>query len=116
MKPTTPAASMPEYALPNSHAAFARANRVIPGGVNSPARAFGALQSRLKFPPPIIVAVVSGDFFDCFVLKTPSENWPFWVLVPPALAAIVMLEIPFEASRIEPTGMLSSLPSSRNCV
>ena len=28
---------------PKSHAAFERAKRLIPGGVNSPARAFGAV-------------------------------------------------------------------------
>src|SRR5438874_1539671 len=32
MDPTTPARSKPEYALPRSHEAFARACRVIPGG------------------------------------------------------------------------------------
>jgi glutamate-1-semialdehyde 2,1-aminomutase len=32
-----------DFALPRSQDAFARANRVIPGGVNSPARAFGAV-------------------------------------------------------------------------
>ncbi len=30
-------------AVPRSHEAFARAQRLIPGGVNSPARAFGAV-------------------------------------------------------------------------
>ncbi|MFM8380149.1 MAG: aspartate aminotransferase family protein, partial [Planctomycetia bacterium] len=29
--------------LPRSHAAFARAKELIPGGVNSPARAFGGV-------------------------------------------------------------------------
>ena len=46
MDQTTPALSKPEFRLPQSHAAFARANRVIPGGVNSPARAFGARRRR----------------------------------------------------------------------
>src|SRR4051812_22786159 len=79
-----------------------------------PARARGLLQSRLKFPPPIITAVVSGDAFDCLVRNTPLLKLPFCVTVPPLFAAIVMLDVPFDASRIEPTGMLSSLPSSRN--
>src|SRR3954447_21337890 len=39
-----------------------------------PARTWFALQSRLKLPPPIITAVVSGDFFVCFVRNTPFEN------------------------------------------
>ena len=43
MPATTPALSVPEFRLPRSEAAFARACRVIPGGVNSPARAFGAV-------------------------------------------------------------------------
>ena len=34
---------------PASHEAFARANRVIPGGVNSPARAFGAVGGEPPF-------------------------------------------------------------------
>src|ERR1700709_2249242 len=46
---STPASSRPEYALPRSHEAFARANRVIPGGVNSPARAFGAVGGEPPF-------------------------------------------------------------------
>ncbi|MFM8283845.1 MAG: glutamate-1-semialdehyde 2,1-aminomutase [Planctomycetaceae bacterium] len=33
----------PRHPLPRSHAAFARAKRLIPGGVNSPARAFGGV-------------------------------------------------------------------------
>src|SRR4051794_9140772 len=41
--PMTPATSKPDFRLPRSHDAFARACRVIPGGVNSPARAFGAV-------------------------------------------------------------------------
>jgi glutamate-1-semialdehyde 2,1-aminomutase len=46
---TTPARSRPDFALPRSHDAFARANRVIPGGVNSPARAFGAVGGEPPF-------------------------------------------------------------------
>ncbi len=49
MDATTPARSRPDFALPRSHAAFVRANRVIPGGVNSPARAFGAVGGEPPF-------------------------------------------------------------------
>ena len=48
-RPRTPALSVPEFALPRSHDAFARANKVIPGGVNSPARAFGAVGGEPPF-------------------------------------------------------------------
>ena len=46
---TSPALSRPEFQLPKSHEAFERANRVIPGGVNSPARAFGAVGGEPPF-------------------------------------------------------------------
>lgn len=46
---TTPATSRPDYTLPASEAAFERACRVIPGGVNSPARAFGAVGGNPPF-------------------------------------------------------------------
>ena len=46
MIPTT---SNPSYHLGRSHAAFERANRVIPGGVNSPARAFVAVGGEPPF-------------------------------------------------------------------
>jgi glutamate-1-semialdehyde 2,1-aminomutase len=49
MTATTPATSAPGYRLPESQAAFARACRVIPGGVNSPARAFGAVGGEPPF-------------------------------------------------------------------
>lgn len=49
MSHTTPAVSRPDFQLPQSHAAFVRANRVIPGGVNSPARAFGAVGGEPPF-------------------------------------------------------------------
>jgi glutamate-1-semialdehyde 2,1-aminomutase len=49
MDASTPARSKPEYRLPRSHEAFARACRVIPGGVNSPARAFGAVGGEPPF-------------------------------------------------------------------
>src|SRR5262249_39520895 len=49
MMPETPALSRPDFRLPESRAAFARANRVIPGGVNSPARAFGAVGGEPPF-------------------------------------------------------------------
>src|SRR5690348_15505641 len=45
----TPARSVPAFALLRSHEAFARACRVIPGGVNSPARAFGAVGGEPPF-------------------------------------------------------------------
>src|SRR3954453_15672987 len=49
MSAPTPARSKPEFALPLSHEAFGRACRVIPGGVNSPARAFGAVGGEPPF-------------------------------------------------------------------
>src|SRR4051795_2236139 len=49
MEPKTPATSRPDYQLPRSHEAFVRACRVIPGGVNSPARAFGAVGGEPPF-------------------------------------------------------------------
>src|SRR3954447_15958322 len=39
-------------------------------------RNLGALQSRLKLPPPIIRAVVSAELFSCRVLNTPLLNLP----------------------------------------
>src|SRR3954466_16141569 len=49
MNASTPATSRPDYSLPRSREAFARACRVIPGGVNSPARAFGAVGGEPPF-------------------------------------------------------------------
>ncbi len=49
MNATTPARSRPDFQLPRSHDAFVRACRVIPGGVNSPARAFGAVGGEPPF-------------------------------------------------------------------
>lgn len=46
---STPALSRPDYLLPQSESAFERACRVIPGGVNSPARAFGAVGGKPPF-------------------------------------------------------------------
>ncbi len=43
------ARSVPLYTLNRSHEAFLRAGRVIPGGVNSPARAFGAVGGEPPF-------------------------------------------------------------------
>ena len=43
MSDSIPKTSRPDYRLARSHAAYARACRVIPGGVNSPARAFGGV-------------------------------------------------------------------------
>src|SRR4051794_17385141 len=57
MNAPTPARSRPEFSLPKSHEAFQRACRVIPGGVNSPARAFGAVGGQ----PPVI-ARADGPF------------------------------------------------------
>src|SRR5580700_8201367 len=60
MNPPTPALSRPEFRLPKSHEAFARANRVIPGGVNSPARAFGAVGGE----PPFIAWAAGARLYD----------------------------------------------------
>ncbi len=49
MSAPTPAQSKPLFDLSRSHEAFVRANRVIPGGVNSPARAFGAVGGEPPF-------------------------------------------------------------------
>ncbi len=56
----TPALSRPEFRLQQSHEAFARANRVIPGGVNSPARAFGAVGGE----PPFIARAIGSVLHD----------------------------------------------------
>ncbi len=58
--PETPALSRPDFRLAQSHAAFARANRVIPGGVNSPARAFGAVGGE----PPFIARAQGAYLYD----------------------------------------------------
>ena len=60
MNATTPALSVPTYTLPLSHNAFVRACRVIPGGVNSPARAFGAVGGE----PPFIARAEGAYLFD----------------------------------------------------
>ncbi|ADV63481.1 glutamate-1-semialdehyde 2,1-aminomutase [Isosphaera pallida ATCC 43644] len=60
MSLSTPAVSMPEFVLPLSHEAFLRANRVIPGGVNSPARAFGAVGGE----PPFITKAEGPYLYD----------------------------------------------------
>jgi glutamate-1-semialdehyde 2,1-aminomutase len=57
---TTPALSRPEFRLPLSHEAFVRANRVIPGGVNSPARAFGAVGGE----PPFMARAEGAYLYD----------------------------------------------------
>src|SRR5947209_14686222 len=51
---------MPQPARPRSAAAFDRACRVIPGGVNSPARAFGAVGGR----PPFIARGEGPRIYD----------------------------------------------------
>jgi glutamate-1-semialdehyde 2,1-aminomutase len=60
MTPTTPAKSKPEFTLPRSHEAFTRACKVIPGGVNSPARAFGAVGGE----PPFMATADGAFLFD----------------------------------------------------
>jgi glutamate-1-semialdehyde 2,1-aminomutase len=60
MDTPTPARSRPDFQLPLSREAFARANRVIPGGVNSPARAFGAVGGS----PPFIARANGAYLYD----------------------------------------------------
>jgi glutamate-1-semialdehyde 2,1-aminomutase len=60
MNATTPARSHPDFELPLSHLAFQRANKVIPGGVNSPARAFGAVGGE----PPFIARAQGAYLYD----------------------------------------------------
>jgi glutamate-1-semialdehyde 2,1-aminomutase len=60
MSPTAPALPVRGFTLPLSHAAFERANRVIPGGVNSPARAFGAVGGE----PPFIERADGAYLYD----------------------------------------------------
>jgi len=60
MNMPTPACSKPEFELPLSHLAFQRANKVIPGGVNSPARAFGAVGGE----PPFIARAQGAYLYD----------------------------------------------------
>ena len=57
---STPAKSRPDFRLPASHDAFVRANRVIPGGVNSPARAFGAVGGE----PPFMARANGAYLYD----------------------------------------------------
>ncbi|CAN5755941.1 glutamate-1-semialdehyde 2,1-aminomutase [soil metagenome] len=60
MSATTPALSRPDYQLPRSQSAFVRANAVIPGGVNSPARAFGAVGG----DPPFMAHAEGAYLYD----------------------------------------------------
>src|SRR4051812_39362997 len=60
MDAATPARSVPGYRLPKSREAFARACRVIPGGVNSPARAFGAVGGE----PPFMARAAGPFLYD----------------------------------------------------
>src|SRR6187399_3141081 len=60
MEPKTPAMSKPEYDLSRSHEAFVRACKVIPGGVNSPARAFGAVGGE----PPFMARAEGAYLYD----------------------------------------------------
>ena len=52
--------SVPGYRLDRSHEAFVRANKVIPGGVNSPARAFGAVGGE----PPFMARAEGAHLYD----------------------------------------------------
>lgn len=56
----TPALSRPDFQLPKSREAFERSCRVIPGGVNSPARAFGGVGGE----PPFIERAEGAYLFD----------------------------------------------------
>ncbi len=58
--PAMPKTSVPSYQLDLSHEAFVRANKVIPGGVNSPARAFGAVGGE----PPFMARAEGSHLFD----------------------------------------------------
>jgi glutamate-1-semialdehyde 2,1-aminomutase len=60
MDSSTPTLSASGFRLPLSHEAFVRANRVIPGGVNSPARAFGAVGGE----PPFIARAKGAYLYD----------------------------------------------------
>ncbi len=55
-----PMTSVPSYKLDRSHEAFVRANKVIPGGVNSPARAFGAVGGE----PPFMARAEGAHLYD----------------------------------------------------
>src|SRR5437868_12070874 len=54
------ARSVPSYTLDRSHEAFLRACKVIPGGVNSPARAFGAVGGE----PPFVERAEGAYLYD----------------------------------------------------
>jgi glutamate-1-semialdehyde 2,1-aminomutase len=58
--PIMPRTSIPGYKLDRSHEAFVRANKVIPGGVNSPARAFGAVGGE----PPFMARAEGSHLYD----------------------------------------------------
>ncbi|MEO6810637.1 MAG: glutamate-1-semialdehyde 2,1-aminomutase [Isosphaeraceae bacterium] len=60
MSPANPSTSPLGFDLSRSHDAFARACRVIPGGVNSPARAFGAVGGE----PPFIARANGAYLYD----------------------------------------------------
>ena len=60
MSRSMPTTSKPDFQLPKSHDAFVRANRVIPGGVNSPARAFGAVGGE----PPFMARAEGAYLYD----------------------------------------------------
>ena len=58
--PAMPKTSVHGYKLDHSHEAFVRANKVIPGGVNSPARAFGAVGGE----PPFMARAEGSHLYD----------------------------------------------------
>jgi glutamate-1-semialdehyde 2,1-aminomutase len=60
MSGSIPKTSRPDYPLARSHAAYTRACRVIPGGVNSPARAFGGVGGE----PPFMARGVGPYLYD----------------------------------------------------
>src|SRR6516165_9172081 len=60
MTQTPPPRSRPDFRLARSHEAFQRACAVIPGGVNSPARAFGGVGGE----PPFIERGEGQFLFD----------------------------------------------------
>ena len=70
---STPAKSRPDFRLPASHEAFVRANRVIPGGVNSPARAFGAVGGEPPSSPALPVPIFM-TLMDTHILTTSDRG------------------------------------------
>jgi len=72
---------MTATARPRSHAAFARAQKLIPGGVNSPARAFGAvgLTADKKDQVPTVIEQMLAEKKCCVVdfhIEREENVWP----------------------------------------